>query len=768
VSVGARREGIAVASGETKGFAMVETGILERLGLKEKPREAVSPSAADADFLSDEDLRDAAVGFALRRVAFSEALEHIDTAYAVKAESIAAQYKPDLELTVTVLNRVRDGIEHEEILLTENATKSEGLRQDRVSLSERIKELRFNVYIKIQEIRRTRLEKEREMFRTEGDRLKSEAAAKYDEAISDLDKQIGIARKLHELEKEKWATHKGEYDRRVLELTKEKERVEEELNAARNNINALKRFGITRHTAGFLIWAGYASLAGVGGVIASLLNGQPMGRTSYVSLIFQYLTNIINALQTIRTPSDFLYLVLWPCIVVLIILAVTGGLVLLADFLLQKFDKKWKVNWRGKPGGGKKSRRSGKDNSKEQLPDLTPPINRLSIPLPEVDRKSYVKLLALLPYLFLAFVIVLLSVSGADKSNSSTNPLTPTGALSMTYIGVVFVLLTVSVTMLYATKVIEPRWRKLVKVVEDQRPSDGPGDDSPDAEKPAPLVGFRMYLRAHWEFVVLICAMVLALLAIIFLPASDYRSHVIWSAVAIFMCFSSLAFAYGIIQRGLFRNEEYLDGRRALYRVLIEKYSTEPTVMDVFDIAGVFDAVNSDELKNIVDNYRRSRKDFDELRLLYELKRQFADNYVDDADILKYFTHLKNWADPLGFLAKLTFKKPDPTEPGLLDYEYAPEETSAVNESREELLRLRSRVDETATELDRAERARSEIKSRLKELESELRAQEKRRVELEQSLQQDEARLKVKKEADYLTFKSAYSLGIKVADFTDF
>lgn len=742
---------------------MVETGILERLGLKEKPREVVSPSAADADFLSDENLRDAAVGFALRRVAFNEALEHIDRAYAVKAESVKAQYEPDLELTVTVLERVKDGIEHEEGLLTDNAKKSEELRRDRVTLSEMIKELRFNVYINIQEIRRKRLEKEKELFRTEEDKLKSEAATKYDEAISDLDKKIVIARKLHELEKEKWTTHKGEYDRRVQELTKEKERVEEELNAVRNNINALKRFGITRHTAGFLIWAGYASLAGVGGVIASLLSGQPVGRTSYVSLIFQYLTNIINALQTIRTASDFWYLVLWPCIVALVILGVTAGLVWLADFILQKFDKKWKVNWRGKPGGGKKSRRGGRDDSREQVPDLTPPINRLSIPLPEIDRKSYVKLLALLPYLFLAFVIVLLSASGAAKNNPP-----PANALSMTYIGIVFVLLTVSVTMLYATKVIEPRWRKLVKVVEDQRPSDGPGDASPDGEKPAPLVGFRMYLRAHWEFISLICAMVLALLAIIFLPTSDYRSHVIWSAVAIFMCFSSLAFAYGIIQRGLFRNEEYLDGRRALYRVLIEKYSTEPTVMDVFDIPGVFDAVNSDELKNIADNYRRSRKDFDELRLLYELKRHFADNYVDDATILQYFTRLKNWDDPLGFLTKMTFRKPDPTEPGLLDYEYAPEETSFVNQFSEEQLRLKGRIDEIVTELDRAEKTRSEIKSRLKELESELRAQEKRKVELEQSLEQDKARLKVRKEADYLTFKSAYSLGIKVADFTDF
>jgi hypothetical protein len=40
---------------------MVETGILEKLGLKEKSREEVKPSAADPQFLSDEDIKDAAI-----------------------------------------------------------------------------------------------------------------------------------------------------------------------------------------------------------------------------------------------------------------------------------------------------------------------------------------------------------------------------------------------------------------------------------------------------------------------------------------------------------------------------------------------------------------------------------------------------------------------------------------------------------------------------------------------------------------------------------
>ncbi len=759
---------------------MVGTGFLDRLGLGERGRQEVRPSAADAEFLTGEDIKDIAVEFAIKRIELDKALGHVDSAYAAKEEGVKAQYDSDIDFTVTLRSRIGDGIAHRESLLEENGRKEEEHRSRKGSLTDKIRGLRFNIHITLQEIKKKRLEEERRMFKHEGVNLGDRATSSYDEAIRDLEKQIEIARKLYDLDKQRWDINRPEYERRVKELTREKERVEEELNAARNNINNLKRFGVTRHTAGFLIWAGYASLAGVGGVIANLLSGQPLGGTDYISLIFSYLTNIVTALQTTRTFYDFWLKVIQPSLVVLVILALTGVLIWVVDKVLQNFDDGWRSRLVKRAGEDKKSRRRGRrvaerEDAREQPPFLTPDINRLSIQLPEVDRKSYVKLLALLPYLFLAFVVVLLSITGASPAPviaplTATPAATPAAtpgvnasAFSMTYIGVVFALLTVSVCVLYATKVIEPRWRRLADTLAGHHNNPSAQGDAAHDEKDRPSEpNFRMYLRAHWEFIVIAGSLAVALLVVISLPAGDYRTHAVWSAVAVFMCFSSMAFAYGIIQRGLFRNEEYLDGRRALYRNLIEKYSTEPTIIDVFE------TVSPNKIKEITDNYRQSRQDLDELRMLYELKRHFADGYIEDKDVLDYWRRLKQWVDPFGFLENLSLRQRGATELEPLDYEVAPDEAGAVNSFREEQLHLGGQLEELAAEMDALEKSRSEIKGELRDLRREMEAQERKLVELKQSYEQEKARLKVRKEAECVEFKAAYAVGSKIADYIEF
>jgi hypothetical protein len=751
---------------------MVESGILNMLEVEQKPREKVSPSAGDAQFLPEQDIKDAAVEFALRRINLEEGLTHISTAYIAKEEGVKEQYEPELELHATNLHKNQIQIEEEKNSLDNIGQKTETLNSVKNSLSDKIQELRFNIYITVQEIRKKRLEKEKKLFQSEEAKLKTEADHGYDEVIQGVEKQIEVAQRLYALDKRRWEINKPEYERRISELKKEKERVEEEVNIVRNSINDLKRFGITRHTASFMIWAGYASLAGVGGVIANLLSGKPQGAgTDYISLTFQYLTNIVKGLQAAKSWSELALNVIWPSVIVIGILAVTGALIYLTDSILKGFYKGWQENWQEKLKNRKRFRKgkradSERNDSREQPPLLTPAINRLSIPLPEVNRKSYVKLLALLPYLFLAFVIVVLSVSGSNQSNPASGATVggqggDTSALSMTYVGIVFTLLTVSVSMLYATKVIEPRWRKLSKILKEQQASNLKTDASPEDNEPPQQVSFRMYLRAHWEFITIMCAMLLALILAAILPAQNHRYYAIWGTVAIFMCFSSMALAYGIIQRGLFRSEDYLDGKRNIYRGLIEKYSMEPTIVDVFE------TVDPDKVKGIIDGYRRSRQDLDELRLLYELKRHFADNYMDDKDILKYWSSLKNWANPLGFMKDLPFRKFEPTEPDLVDYESAPEETRAINQFREERLHTRNKLEEVAEKIAQMEKSRIESKARLRELEREITEQEKRAIALKQSYEQEKTRLRVQREADCLTFKAAYSLGTQVADFIE-
>lgn len=767
----------------------------------ERSRDKVWPSAADAEFLSEERLKDAAVELALQGAPSKDALAHIEAAYQVKEECVKDQYLPELRQIEEALQKVRERMAQEKLALEENRLRVERLRRERANLSEKGQQLRLNVYVTVQEIRKKRLENERELFKSEETKLRNDLNDSYADAVAGLDTQINFARKLYELERERWEINKPEYERRIGELTKEKERVEAELDDVRDSVKHMRSIGITRNTAGFLIWSGYASLAGVGGVVANLLSGKSLGGggIDYISLTFQYLTNIVRALQTTQTLADFWRNVLWPATFVLIILGLTGCLIWLVDRLLQKFDGGWHedIGKRLKEGRRLRQRGQGRAGNSEggdargQSPFLTPGINRMSIPLPEVNRKSYVKLLALLPYLFLTFVIVLLSTGGAGGGGAATTPTTTTpttttpaatpppgatdtaptptpaetpaatpaglggstAALSMTYIGIVFALLTVSVFMLYATMVIEPRWRRM---------SAGAAAQPPNSTPPGPTraqARVSMYLRAHWEFLIIVCAMILALVVAACLPTGNYRAHAIWSAVAVFMCFSSMALAYGIIQRGIFRSEDYLDGKRDIYRRLIEKYSTAPTLVDALEL------IDPDKVKGIIDNYRQTRQNLDEFRMLYELKRHFADNYMDDKDLLTYWSSLKKWANPLSFLNSFTPKRFEPTEPELLDYEIAPEETRAVNLYKEEQLHVRSKLEELAADVTRAERDISENRGGLRDLEAQMLARERRMLELKQSYEQERARLRVEREASCLKFKAAYSVGAKVADF---
>ncbi len=89
----------------------------------------------------------------------------------------------------------------------------------------------------------------------------------------------------------------------------------------------------------------------------------------------------------------------------------------------------------------------------------------------------------------------------------------------------------------------------------------------------------------------------------------------------------------------------------------------------------------------------------------------------------------------------------------------------AINKYREERLHAKNRLDAVASEMAALERVQSEGRVRLRELEREITDQEKRMIELKQSYEQEKTRLDVQKEADYLTFKAAYSLGAEVAAF---
>jgi hypothetical protein len=751
-----------------------------RLPLGVKTREKVSPSATDERFLSEEEIKNAAVKLALRGVHLQEGLEHLEIAHSVKERAAKEQYEPELYTRQSIIEQYQGETEKQKSVLEKTDEKNAQLRTERYAINDKIQELRFRIYITVQEVRKKRLEKEKELFEKEEDNLRSAAIRNQEELVEGLENQIEIAKKLYAVDKVRWEINRPEYERRVESLTKEKERVEDQLYEWRKYINNLRELGITRTTSNFLIWAGYASIAGVGGVIANLLQGGQQAGADYISLLFQYLSNMVKSLQSVGSFWDLVRSTLLPFGVLIGIIATTGALVFLTDILLKYFDRSWPGDLKGNARGNKRARSKGKgkggnsgsgeEESRRQIPFLTPEINRLTGSLPEVNRRSYIKLLALLPYLFLASAIVVLSLSGTNQlappSSGSGQPSSGTGpaGLSITYIGIVFTLLSVSVSVLYSTKVIEPRLRKLSEVINDQDGSEVSGSASGGALlKDNHTVGrkgrFYLYLKAHWEFIAIMLSMTLALVLAAVLPSQNRSFHLIWGTIAIFMCFSSMALAYGIVHKGIFRDIDFMEGKRYIYRSLIERYSTQPTIVDIFE------SVDPNEVKEVIANYRKSRQDLDELRLLYELKRHFADNYMEDKDILKYWSTLKKWSSPLGFLKNLPFKKFEPAEPDLIDYEIAPDETRAINQYREDRLHSRSKLDEIAMEMTELEKARIESRNRLRELETKIAEKERERTELKQSYEQEKIALTLQREKDCLAFKEAYSIGEMVAAF---
>jgi hypothetical protein len=691
-------------------------------------------------FSSEVELKDIAAGVALKGVPLDDVLKTICGGYGSKLEALKLKY----EAAVTEIDEAIDEGKHrigvDDARAASVRQKIENRRRELELLSARIERLEYVISAGLHEVRKKRFEHGREFFADQSKFLDEGARKSHEELLEDLKVQRELDDEIYKTQKQYWEADQKEFERRAQLWEKELALVETRLLTSRDRVSRLSDLGISRTTANFLIWVGYISMAGVGGVIGGFIQKRQNPNTDFLSIIFQGFFNLVKLAEPAQKNAGALSFIAAPLpfvLLVVVYMALLGAFVWGTDWVLRKFDP---IGW----GGKDKDKSKGKRRPRERSGLL----ERFSsyIPTPEVDRKSYRQLLAYFPYIVLASLIIWGLSAGITPppSGSGATPPDPTHGLAATYLGVIFSLLSTSAAMLYATKVIEKRAQNTV----------------------AAGGLFGKYLRMNWEFGLLMLLMVAALFISAVLPvtpppapavpasATPFDYNVLsLGATAIFMCLCSMGLAYGLIQRGLFREVDYLERWRLFHRQQIEKSRKGPTFHEVLEEYGT-----NEEIRNLLTSYRNARQMLDEARVLYELKEVFDGDFddSDDPPLRKFLNTLWPSSDHSRF-GKI--KAAPPGEPRPIDYVVAPEATARVLINRVEKRSSQERSQAVAAELQRLEQESVELRNRLERLAQAQTVRRRQKLALTQEYERLRSVLAVGREKDVLKFQAAYGVG---------
>lgn len=704
--------------------------------------------ASDAGlFATEEELKDAAAGVALQGGPVRPALKRIKQGYEARLLALTHQCMAVIGEIDAGLREVGAKIyrEGEWKASIEKEIKEE--KEKKKVLEANLRQLDFEIETSLQEIRKARLEQGKKFFQKQGEYLGNEIDLTKQEVLQHIKDRREIAEEIYKLQKERWFTNKDELERRAQLFEKELNRVENRLGNARKRTANLHDQGITRTTANFLIWVGYISLAGVGGVIGSFFQKrQSGGGTDFLSLIFRgfiSLAQLTGPSKPYTSPWSIILAPLPLVLLVVLYLSALGLIVWFMDGRMKKFDP---AAW---------VKKKGRDNRRERNRlNLTDRFSS-SVPTPEIDRKAYQQLLAYFPFVVLAALVVWLLAAGLPQAAGAGNNIDPTFGLAGAYLGIVFILLSTSVALLYTTKIIEPRWRKF---------ENGGGARNT----------LSRYVKLNWEIVLLMSLLVASLSLTAVMPMTDmswisaeHSNLITWGAVTIFMCLCSLGLAYGLIQRGLFRDEEFLERLRRNYRQLIETQRVGPTLCDLFEGYELPDEVKeaTDATRSLLNNYREARHMLDEYRMIYELKEIFEDDFDEDPSILKVLHKLWPFRrdgsalQPHFSLKNIRLRAMPRGEPHPIDYVAAPQQTARLLTSRAARTADQYKLAAVDGELVRLEQEKAEAKRRLERLSQEVTTRRRRRLEVAQEYELKRSSLAEKEEKDLLKFQAAYTVG---------
>jgi hypothetical protein len=252
--------------------------------------------------------------------------------------------------------------------------------------------------------------------------------------------------------------------------------------------------------------------------------------------------------------------------------------------------------------------------------------------------------------------------------------------------------------------------------------------------------------------------------------------------VAIFLAFGSMGLAYGLMQRGLFKDVESLEKQLVEYEDLMLRYS-RPTIDE-------FTYTEPEELKKREAQHNISRNKFAALRHIYGIKRMFADSFISDLELfrewhdsnrisrsrekelekllkgrnIRPWRKIKQWLRLDGRLSlpasgigsRLYVEE-------LKDYLYPPEETQAYESYKEERKHLEEQQAQLTGQIAHLESKISKSEANIEGLLS-LTAQAKsRKTRLTKEYEQKLLYLTMQNKREMLKFVEAYSLGRFVA-----
>jgi hypothetical protein len=699
--------------------------------------------------LSDDEIRELAVRLALAGYDIEHGLRQMEDLRRLKLEAVEEQHRIRTELLHKWIVRLEDDIRQHRDQLNELKTRETSLRDARFDLDVAIQILQLKKATALLGMRLKRLERERQFFVEEESRLKGKHDRLQEQIDGRKEKELQEATNLHAKLLEMWETDKDELQRRADVLKGEEGRITDDLAEVEKKVKSLREVGITRTIAGFLIWVGYTAFAAVGSVIGGLLQRRQSDPKA-ADIVGNFVRGFA-ALFGLKPGGALLW---WPFVevvlFVLVVLSAVMGLASLLDWRLKKFDPKWRK------AAGRKDKRRGGALSTSRWQDiisfLTPgATGRFSLFGRDINRNDYVQLLAATPYLLLAAILVFLisalglteAFSGPGQSGSAAATLTTAS------IGAVITLLSTSACLLYATKVIEPRWNRFIR--EDQS-----------------KVGFWKYLRINWEFAVIMLSLIAAIWLVSFSPLGDPYDYRTWGLVAHFMALASMGLAYGLMYRGIFKDYDALYKKRQEYVSRIEEYILKPTLDDVFEES------EPDDLDESLSRYRKALEYLDGLRIGNELNRITANPPRDASGFLKFWFADVGETDPLEeesllnprrrgrrlrkFIRRVIWKQRR-DEPDLVLWQVAPEERTEYEALEEQIGMNRAKIEGIDKEVDELVKDKQTTESDLSKLEADLKAYDIRMETADANLIRKKKEYNAQREANTVTFRSAFLVG---------
>lgn len=349
-------------------------------------------------------------------------------------------------------------------------------------------------------------------------------------------RQLEVARERHLLAQETRKLNQDEYERRIVRLTGQRDEADGQLSRLRDKLESLRHIGIHRTSAGFLSWAGYLAFPAVGWFIGERLRRLDEGDGGFQALV----RLLADVLVTLNSAFGFWATLAGSIVIPLLLLALFYGLLLFNDSLVRRFNTRW-----------------GKDRPEETR-------NRwLPRPHEDVTRGDYGRMIARLPLLVASLLLpiglaIAIAIGGASDDQVAGLAGEPWSTVLYTFLGIVTVVATTGVTLLYTSHVTGRRI-----------------EDAGAREQPLSTI------RLHIELVALVVTTLL-LTAISSLdrmpwgelpPSLDSPLPLLLGMLGV-----GLVTSYGLVYKGFFRDERSLLRQRDAIDQVIESYSAFPLV----------------------------------------------------------------------------------------------------------------------------------------------------------------------------------------------